>query len=255
MLQADAALVIGVDSRPGLEITREVIKENNLTGKIHIIKSDIEDLVLPDGITQVDVIVSDFVGDCVIHKSSLKDVIIARDKFLKPGGLMFPDTVSLYITGVDDNLHLATALSYWDHVYGFDMSAVAGRVKEEAQLVKFGRSQVMTNSVLVMEIDLESQAATLENVGVPLEMNVLKKGYIRGLSLHINIGFNYGVHMVKFSNSVEAGNDWKQIYLHLPDYLVCHQGDKLFGFLNLRSPENKLEIEFDLELKVNQIYV
>ena len=42
---------------PDLNIAEEVIKENNMTGKIDIIQSNIEDLVLLDGITQLEVIV------------------------------------------------------------------------------------------------------------------------------------------------------------------------------------------------------
>ena len=72
-----------------------------------------------------------------MHKATLKYVITARDKFLKPGGLMFPfpDTASLYITGVDDYLQQDTALSYWDHIYGFDMSAIGNLVRQEPHTV------------------------------------------------------------------------------------------------------------------------
>ena len=42
---------------PDLNIAEEVIKENNMTGKIDIIQSNMEDLVLLDGITQLEVIV------------------------------------------------------------------------------------------------------------------------------------------------------------------------------------------------------
>ena len=45
-----------------------------MTGKIDIIQSNIEDLVLLDGITQLEVIVF---GECRLLKSSLKEVIIA----------------------------------------------------------------------------------------------------------------------------------------------------------------------------------
>ena len=253
-LQAYAALVIGVDTRPLLEVTKEVIKENNMTGKIQIINSKIEDLVLPDGITEVDVIVSDWAGECLLHKSSLKDVILARDKFLKPGGLMFPDTASLYITGVDDYLSQDTALSYWDHVYGFDMSAIAATIKQEPQHVKFNQNQVMTNSLLIKEIDLHSpsQTSTVDFLSA-FHLNVLKKGYIRGVSLHFSYGFNHGIERIKFSNSVDARNDWKQTYLHLQDYLLCQKADEIFGVFNMVSSENKLEIKFDLELKVREI--
>ena len=246
-------MVIGVDTIPHLGVTEEVIKENNMTGKIQIINSKIEDLVLPDGLTEVDVIVSDWVGECLLHKSSLKDVILARDKFLTPGGLMFPDTSCLYITGVDDHLNQDAAISFWDHIYGFDMSAIASRIREEPQVVKLSPSQVMTNSTLLKEIDLYSQTITEEiDFLSPFQLNVLKKGYIRGFAIHFSIGFNHGVKRIKFSNSVDSGNDWKQTYLHLQDYLLCHRGDEIFGVFNMKSEENKLKIKFDLELKVSE---
>ena len=108
---------------------------------------------------------------------------------------------------------------------------------------------------MLEEIDLQSPTTTAENIGFQsaFQLNVLKKGYIRGLSLHFPVGFNYGVRSVKISTSVDAGNDWKQTYLHLQDFLVCHRGDELSGVFNLTSKESKLEMEFDLELKVSQI--
>ena len=32
----------------------------------------------------------------------LDTVLLARDKYLKPGGLMFPDTASMYICAIED---------------------------------------------------------------------------------------------------------------------------------------------------------
>ena len=55
------------------------------------------------------------------------------------------------------------------------------------------------------------------------------------------------------STSLDAENDWGQTYLHLQDYLLCHGGEELLGVFNLKSSERKLELEFDLELKVSQI--
>lgn len=56
---------------------------------MHLISSlQVKDLKkLPHGLTQVDVIVSDFLGECIISQGDqMEQVIEARDRFLSPNG-------------------------------------------------------------------------------------------------------------------------------------------------------------------------
>jgi hypothetical protein len=46
---------------------------------------------LPDGLTHVDIIISEWMGNCLFYESMLDTVLFARDKWLAPDGLMFPD--------------------------------------------------------------------------------------------------------------------------------------------------------------------
>ena len=41
-----------------------------------------EEVVLPDGIEKVDIIISEWMGYCLFYESMLNTVIYARDKFL-----------------------------------------------------------------------------------------------------------------------------------------------------------------------------
>lgn len=47
-------------------------------------------------IGKVDVIVSEWMGFYLFHEGMLDSVIYARDNFLKPGGLIFPEFSTLY---------------------------------------------------------------------------------------------------------------------------------------------------------------
>lgn len=51
--------------------------------------SKVEELSLPPG-TQVDVLVSEPMGTLLVNERMLETYLYARDKFLKPGGKMFP---------------------------------------------------------------------------------------------------------------------------------------------------------------------
>lgn len=41
-------------------------------------------------------------GYFLLYESMLDTVILARDKYLKPGGSMFPDEANLYLAAIED---------------------------------------------------------------------------------------------------------------------------------------------------------
>ena len=45
-------------------------------------------------------------GYCLFYESMLDTVLFARDKWLKPGGLMFPDRATLYVTAIEVTHHM-----------------------------------------------------------------------------------------------------------------------------------------------------
>jgi hypothetical protein len=71
---------------------------------------------------KVDVILSDWMGDCLVAKSQLKDVLFARDNLLNRGGIIFPTELSLHVVGVDDGQKKQALIDSWnkDLLYGLD---------------------------------------------------------------------------------------------------------------------------------------
>ena len=59
----------------------------------------VEDVELPE---KVDIIISEWMGYFLLYESMLDTVLFARDKWLVPGGLMFPDKANLYICAIED---------------------------------------------------------------------------------------------------------------------------------------------------------
>lgn len=50
----------------------------------------------------VDIIISEWMGYVLLYESMFDSVIDARDKFLKPDGLMFPSKASIHLAAIDD---------------------------------------------------------------------------------------------------------------------------------------------------------
>ncbi len=67
-----------------------------------MVRGKVEDIELPEGIEKVDIIISEWMGYCLFYESMLKTVLFARDKWLAPGGHMFPDKASLHIMAIED---------------------------------------------------------------------------------------------------------------------------------------------------------
>jgi hypothetical protein len=67
---------------------------------ITLVKGKLEEAELP--IQQFDIIISEWMGYFLLYESMLDTVLLARDKYLKPGGLIFPDTAGMYIAAIED---------------------------------------------------------------------------------------------------------------------------------------------------------
>lgn len=63
-------------------------------------KGKLEDVELP--IQQFDIIVSEWMGYFLLYESMLDTVLLARDKYLAPGGMIFPDTATIYLAAIED---------------------------------------------------------------------------------------------------------------------------------------------------------
>ena len=59
---------------------------------VTLIRGKMEEITLPDGIEQVDIIVSEWMGYCLLYETMLPSVIYARDKYLRKG--MYKNTHS-----------------------------------------------------------------------------------------------------------------------------------------------------------------
>lgn len=81
-----------------------------------------EEVKLP--VKEVDIIISEWMGYYLIYESMLDCVLWARDKYLKKGGLMFPDRAIMYLTSIEDDEYFNSKINFWDEVYGVDMSCI-----------------------------------------------------------------------------------------------------------------------------------
>mmetsp|Transcript_19723 Transcript_19723/g.14171 ORF Transcript_19723/g.14171 Transcript_19723/m.14171 type:complete len:146 (-) Transcript_19723:574-1011(-) len=79
---------------------QEIVKRNGLQDKITVIKGKMEEIELP--VKKVDIIISEWMGYCLLYESMLDSVLWARDKYLAKGGKMLPDRAIMYVAAIED---------------------------------------------------------------------------------------------------------------------------------------------------------
>ncbi|XP_074566171.1 putative protein arginine N-methyltransferase 3 isoform X2 [Curcuma longa] len=138
--QGGASKVIAVEaSKKMAAYATQIARENDLLsgnipgeyGVINVVQCMVEELdkfihVSP---SSVDVIVSEWMGYCLLYESMLSSVLYARDRWLKPGGAILPDTATIFGAGFGRG---GTSLPFWENVYGFDMSCIGKKVMKDS---------------------------------------------------------------------------------------------------------------------------
>ena len=89
--QAGAKHVYSVERSDTADVAMNIIEENGLSHKITVIKKEMEKVTMKDIPLKVDIIISEWMGFCLLYEGMLDSVIWARDNFLKEGGKMFPE--------------------------------------------------------------------------------------------------------------------------------------------------------------------
>jgi histone-arginine methyltransferase CARM1 len=99
--RAGAAHVYAVEASGVAERAAALMAANGLADRITVIKAKIEEVRLPED-ARVDVIISEPMGFMLVHERMLESYMIARQRFLKPGGKMFPTTGTIFAAPFTD---------------------------------------------------------------------------------------------------------------------------------------------------------
>ncbi|KAF8022184.1 hypothetical protein BT93_G2359 [Corymbia citriodora subsp. variegata] len=165
--QAGASKVIAVEASEKMAgVATQTAKDNGLwqsgrpdgcndscKGVVEVVHSMVEDVDKSIQIQphSVDVLISEWMGYCLLYESMLNSVLYARDRWLKPGGAILPDTATMFAAGFGKG---ATSLPFWEDVYRFDMSCVGKEIVEDA-----ARYPIVD---VVNDVDLVTDAVVLQ---------------------------------------------------------------------------------------------
>lgn len=150
--RAGAKHVYAIENAEIALYAQEIIKRNNLSSQITVIKGKMEEIKLP--VDKVDIIISEWMGYFLLYESMLDSVLWARDKYLNPNGLMFPDKVQMYVAALEDGQYKQQKKTFWDDVYAVDMSVMAPTVIREPLVDIVSSEGIVSSSSKILDLDL-----------------------------------------------------------------------------------------------------
>jgi len=248
-VQAGASHVYAVDCSSIIEQAAKIIKANDYSDRITLIQSKMEDVELP--IPHVDIIISEWMGYFLLYESMLNTVLYARDKWLRPGGLIFPDKAVIYLSAVEQDQIKKERIDFWENVYGFDMSALKEVALLEPVVDVVDADSVVTNAVPILNIDILTCTEEDLSFITPFQLRANRSDYIHAFVAFFECAFTRIPKPLGFSTSPHSMyTHWKQTIFYLRDAITICEGEVISGRIECRS-NKKNERDLDIGLEFN----
>ncbi|KAL5836082.1 hypothetical protein ACOSQ4_015579 [Xanthoceras sorbifolium] len=278
--QAGARKVYAVEATKMTEHARTLVAANNLQDVVEVIEGSMEEVTLPE---KVDVIISEWMGYFLLRESMFDSVICARDRWLKPTGVMYPSHARMWMAPIRSGLgdkkinDYEGAMDDWysfvketKTVYGVDMSVLTKPFSEEQKKYYLQTSmwsnlhpqQVIGTAAAVKEIDCST--ATVDDI-LKVRSTILSS-ITGGCTRLCGFGGWFDVHFrgskedpaqkeieLTTAPSIDNGTHWgQQVFLFYPPISVS-EGDNLnVSFSMNRSKENHRLMDIELSGEIKQ---
>lgn len=249
--KAGATRVFAVECSSIVDYAQQIITANKFADTITIIRGKVEEIELP--VEKVDIIISEWMGYCLFYESMLDTVLYARDKWLKPDGILFPDRCTLYITAIEDRQYKDEKINWWDDVYGFDMTSIRKVAITEPLVDVVDPKQVVSSHCLIKEVDLYTvQKADLDFTS-PFTLQMKRNDFVQALVTFFNVEFTKCHKRLGFSTSPESPyTHWKQTVFYFDDYLTVKKNEECTGVFQMKPNErNNRDLDFIIDINFN----
>ncbi|KAJ3321534.1 Protein arginine N-methyltransferase 3 [Boothiomyces sp. JEL0866] len=245
--KAGAKKVYAVDNSQVIARAKEIVKENELDHVISFFQGKIEEIELP---SKVDVIISEWMGYFLLFEGMLDSVLVARDKWLEPDGMMAPSRTDILFAAVDDENWLNDNINFWNDVYGFKMSIMKNDVYTNGQYTIVPKDGICSNSCLLSKIETKTVAVKELDFVTEFVLDISRDGTVYAFCGWFDTFFEKeGCESVYFSTGpFTKPTHWVQTLFNLHSPLKVKKNDKITGKFHVsKSASNYRELDVKIE--------
>jgi protein arginine N-methyltransferase 1 len=223
------------------------VKENGFEKRITIIQGKVEEVELP--VKQVDIIISEWMGYFLLYESMMDTVLHARDKWLKPNGILMPDKARIHICAIEDAQYRQQKLEYWNDVYGYKMSCIKATALTEPLVDVVPPQQVISDSAVIFEIDLYKAQINDLDFSSDFQITFMKKEFCHGLTAYFDVQFSKCHSAVGFTTAPFAEyTHWKQTVFYEDQPIRADENQSLRGTITVEKNKSNHR---DLNIKLS----
>ncbi|XP_036965035.1 protein arginine N-methyltransferase 2 isoform X2 [Acanthopagrus latus] len=184
--------VYAVEASSMAEYTRQLVKQNSCEEVVTVLQGRAEEIELPE---QVDVLVSEWMGNCLLFEFMVESVLLARDRWLKDGGVMWPSSAALTLVPCQANSYYAEKMAFWERPYGLDFTPLQPLAQQEFFAKPKFSHLIEPNDCLTVPCDVilldmyTLQVKDLEEIKGQFHFCVEKSGVFHGFTAWFTVHF------------------------------------------------------------------
>jgi predicted RNA methylase len=205
-----------------ITVAKEIAKSNGFADRVTCLKGTIEEVELPE---QVDIITSVFTGNFLLEEDLLPSLFWARDRYLKPGGVLLPQAGVMEAVPVCAPELYQRDIEIWSQPHlGIDHSVARPYV---SQSVLYYRKELDKAQYLAKPIELfalDFHQATDTNCQISVNYTITASGLCHGWAgwFKMQLGDNW-----LSTAPHEPALHWGQAFLPLDPPLALTAGEQV----------------------------
>jgi 16S rRNA G966 N2-methylase RsmD len=248
--RAGANRVYSIEAGEVIELAREICSANGFQDRMVFIKDTSTRVDLPE---RVDVILADQIGPFGFEAGLLEYFSDARQRFLKPNGVMIPSCLELYVAPVECP-ELSDQVEFWnDSPAGFDFRPARLLAVNTGYPAKFGPDHLLGGPALLASFD--PSMATPPALHLEACVATTRGGTLHGIGGWFSAQLSKSICM---SNSPLATNpiNRRNLFLPIDRPTVVGKGDHVRVMMHILPREGvvtwKLEVWGDDDKRRDQ---
>ena len=239
---AGARKVYAIESTDMAENARTLVEANNLSDRIQVIQEKLEDLELPE---KVDVIISEPMGILLVHERIMEIYALARERWLKPGGKMYPSKGRIFFAPFSDNdlfSNYVDVTRFWknESFYNVNLSSLAEKSVHHyvsKPFVGTVKADVLVAEPSAHEIDFTAiKPEQYDYLEIPFNFTAASTCLVHGLAGWFDVHFegtNFLGHLCTSPSS--PATHWHQIRFLFQQPVAMNKGQKLSGTVKMTA--------------------
>jgi len=157
----------------------------------------------------------------LFYESMLPSVLFARDKWLKPNGVLLPNRAKLYMAPVSDFDTFDDRVQFWagiKDVYNVDLSAVMYFAKQKliemVHVHTVNQEDVQAHKSLITDLDLAQVSVDgVQQVKTPFEFRCFGHNTVHGFALWFTVTFPGD--FILSTSPYDSETHWQQTILYV----------------------------------------